>query len=61
LEDGKNGRILKNIRDLHEVLDYYLDGLNNWNEAVIHAYEKGRQFSTERILEKWKEVIDFFG
>lgn len=57
----KNGYILQNIQELPEVLDYYLDGLNNWNEAMIYSYELGKEYTTKVLVEKWKEVIDIVG
>ncbi len=57
VEHEKNGYILQNIEDLPDVLDYYLNGLGHWNEAMICAYEIGKRFTTENLLNSWKEVI----
>jgi accessory secretory protein Asp1 len=61
VEAGKNGIILRDIRGLPQALSFYLEGLANWNGAMVHAYEIGRQFTTERLLEEWKEVIRTVG
>jgi accessory secretory protein Asp1 len=61
IEDNKNGIILRNIRQLPRALSFYLEGLSNWNEAMVNAYEIGKQFTTERLLEEWKEVIRTVG
>ena len=61
VEDGKNGRVIKDMKQLPEVLAYYLDNLTNWNEAVVYSYEHGKNYTTSVLLEKWKEVIDFVG
>lgn len=61
VEDGKNGRLIKDMTLLPEVLTYYLDNLTNWNEAVVYSYEHGKNYTTQVLLEKWKEVIDFVG
>ena len=40
-----------------EDLAYYLESLNNWNQAVIHSYELGKSHTTQYLIEQWKEVI----
>jgi accessory secretory protein Asp1 len=61
VQADKNGRILRDIRLLPQALAFYLEGMANWNEAMVHAYEIGKQFTTERLLEEWKEVIRTVG
>ena len=61
IEDGKNGIVLKDIVTIPQALAYYLDSLKNWNEAMIHAYELGKNFTTEVLLNEWREVIEFIG
>lgn len=58
---GKNGIVLKDMDKLGEALSHYLDGMANWNEAMVHSYEIGKKYTTERLMEKWKEVIRFVG
>lgn len=57
IEDKKNGQILKSLEDLCQSLHFYLDSLNNWNEAMVASYELGKKFSTAALIDKWKEVI----
>ena len=59
VEHGKNGMVLKDMHRLVDALDYYLGSLSNWNEAMVYSYEMGQNFTTKRLVEKWKEVIDF--
>lgn len=59
VEHGKNGMVLKDMNRLVEKLDYYLGSLSNWNEAMVYSYEMGQNFTTRRLVDKWKEVIDF--
>jgi accessory secretory protein Asp1 len=61
VQADKNGKILRDIRMLPQALAFYLEGMANWNEAMVHAYEIGKQFTTERLLEEWKEVIRTVG
>ena len=42
VEHGKNGLLIKEVTELPKAMAYYLDGLANWNEAMVHSYELGR-------------------
>lgn len=59
VEDYKNGRVLKDMSELLEVMAFYLDSLTNWNAAMVSSYEIGKKYTTDILIEKWKEVIDF--
>ncbi len=59
--ENKNGKILEDIDMLPKVLHYYLDGLKNWNRARVYSYELVKEYTTDKLLEKWKEVIDSVG
>lgn len=61
VEHGKNGIILKNIEKLPSAINYYLDGLRNWNRAVVCSYELVKEYTTEKLLEKWREVMSAVG
>ncbi len=61
IEDGNNGIILQDPGRLPDALAYYLDGLSNWNDAMVHAFEVGRKFASEVLINKWREVINFVG
>ncbi len=57
VEDGNNGFVLQDISDAGDKISYYLDNLSNWNEAVINSYELGRKFTTQVLINRWKEVL----
>ena len=61
VEDRKNGLIIKKVSSLPKALDFYLGGLANWNQAVVASYELGQKFSTNVLIDKWKEVLEFIG
>ena len=61
LENGKNGMVLDDLSKLQDVLAYYLDGLANWNRAMVCSYEIGKKYTTDKLVEKWKEVLDSIG
>ncbi len=57
VEDGKNGKVVKDMAELSPVLDHYLLNLTNWNKAMVYSYEMGKKYTTEVLIKKWKEVI----
>lgn len=61
LQDSANGIVLQELDRLKESLDFYLDGLAHWNEAMISCYEIGKKYTTKVLLQKWKEVIESIG
>lgn len=61
LEQGKNGRIIEDIYQLPSALHYYLSSLKNWNQARVYSYELVKEYTADKLLEKWKEVMDSVG
>jgi len=61
VEDGRNGKVLKDMNKLSETMAFYLESLTNWNAAMVYSYELGKKYTTGVLIEKWKEVIDFVG
>lgn len=58
VKHGGNGLVLKKVSKLSVALNYYLNGLNNWNKAMVFSYEMGKQYTTEKLMEIWRGVID---
>lgn len=58
VEHGRNGILLKDIKKLPGALHYYLNGLRNWNRALVCSYELVREYTTEELLKKWRKVLD---
>ena len=54
---GKNGRLIEAFSEIQSSLSYYLESLANWNRAMINSYELGKTYTTQRLIEQWKEVI----
>lgn len=61
IEHGKNGVILEKLKELPGALGYYLNGLKNWNNAMVASYELGKRYTTDVLIKQWKEVIDHVG
>ncbi len=61
VEHSRNGIILKDMERLPKALHYFLDGLRNWNRAMVCSYELVKEYTTEKLLEKWREVMENVG
>lgn len=61
VKHGRNGFILKKIEELSEPLEYYLNGLQGWNQARVCSYELVKEYTTEKLLEKWGKVMGRVG
>lgn len=61
VEHRKNGWMVSDFNEIERALDYYLNEIANWNEAVVYAYEISKQYTTEKLLEQWKEVVREIG
>lgn len=59
--DGGNGRIVEDIPEIADALSFYLENMANWNDAFVYSYELGKEYTTERLMEQWKEVISQIG
>ncbi len=58
LKDGENGFVVKDIEKIPEALDYFLGTLSNWNKAKVYSYELSQQFTTKKLIEKWRMVVN---
>ena len=59
VEDGKNGRLLQNVTtDLAPAIHFYLDGLKNWNTALVHATNKIADYTSGRIVKQLQAAIE---
>lgn len=56
--ERRNGFVLQDMDRLAETMDFYLSSLTNWNEAMVYSYELSKKYTTNVLLEKWKEVIE---
>lgn len=61
MRSGKNGRVNTELAKLGKDLEYYLESIGNWNEAVIQSYELGKNHTTQYLIKQWKEVIVSIG
>ncbi|MGT2911804.1 accessory Sec system protein Asp1 [Streptococcus cameli] len=57
VEHQKNGWILQDDSELNQALHYYFDGLANWNRSIVYAVQKMADYTSGRILDKWKSLL----
>lgn len=53
----KNGFLLDSIDELFDSLCYYLDGLSNWNQALVHAVEDIRLYTGGSLVKKIEMLL----
>ena len=56
MQNGYNGFVVKEFERIPVALDYFLGSLANWNQAKVYSYDISQNFTTKRLLEKWKMV-----
>lgn len=61
VKQGRNGIILQDMGKLPAALRFYLDNLVNWNDAKVCSYVLGKRYTTDVLMEKWREVIKSIG
>ncbi len=57
VEHQKNGWLLDKPEDVSHPIHFYFDGLANWNQALVYAVEKMSDYTSGRLLARWKEVL----
>lgn len=58
MKNGYNGFVVKEFEKIPAAIDFYLGSLYNWNQAKVYAYDIGQEYTTRKLLEKWKTVMD---
>ncbi|MEY8461692.1 accessory Sec system protein Asp1 [Streptococcus merionis] len=58
VEHGKNGKIITTDQELEEALHFYYDGLANWNRSLVHSVQKMADYTSGRLLERWKALLE---
>lgn len=54
----KNGYLIQDYSEIQESISYYLDSLENWNEALVSCYEIGKVYTTENLIDSWRKVLE---
>ncbi|MCQ2383223.1 MAG: accessory Sec system protein Asp1, partial [Clostridia bacterium] len=57
LVNEQNGLLLDSLDDLNRGLHYYLDGLQNWNKAMVYAVNQISEYTSGKIVERWQKLI----
>ncbi|MCD8379750.1 MAG: accessory Sec system protein Asp1 [Lachnospiraceae bacterium] len=54
----ENGWILQEMNELDDALDYFLNGLENWNKSLVHSVHKIAGYTNGAIVKRWKELLE---
>ena len=57
IEHKKNGYMISNIAQLSDALEYYLVGLQHWNEALVYMVQTIEAYDSGSLVKQWKELI----
>ncbi|GAK31177.1 hypothetical protein WOSG25_080090 [Weissella oryzae SG25] len=55
--DNLNGKHLSKATDLLSALDFYLNGQNNWNKALVESVKQIEINGLAQAIERWQEVL----
>ena len=55
---GENGLVLTDLSELSGALDYYFDGLTNWNKSLVHTVQKMGDYTGGRLVTQLKELLE---
>ena len=58
VDHQKNGWVISSPQELHKALDYYFDGLTNWNKALVYAVSKMSDYTSGKILAQWQSLLE---
>ncbi len=58
MQNMYNGFVVRDFEQIPAALDYFLGSLFNWNQAKVYSYDIAQRFTTRKLLEKWKMVMD---
>lgn len=53
----KDGYIIQNINYITGALEYYLDGLAGWNEALVYCVQEISRYTGGTLVEQWKKLL----
>lgn len=53
----KDGYIIQNINYITGALEYYLDSLSGWNEALVYCVQEISRYTGGTLVEQWKQLL----
>ena len=54
----ENGWIIRNVEELSRAVEYYFEGLSNWNRSLVYTVQKMGDYTSGNIIAKWKELLE---
>ncbi|HEO7020440.1 TPA: accessory Sec system protein Asp1, partial [Streptococcus agalactiae] len=58
VEHQKNGWIISDSTELNNAIDYYFDGLMNWNKSLVYSVKKMGDYTSGKILQRWRKLLE---
>lgn len=58
VENNKNGLIIKNIDQLESVVEYYFNGLENWNKSLVYSVQQILRYTGQELVKEWKQMLE---
>ncbi|WP_269088173.1 accessory Sec system glycosyltransferase Asp1 [Streptococcus suis] len=49
---------MRNMEELSTAVGYYFDGLSNWNRSLVYTVQKMGDYTSGKIIAKWKELLE---
>lgn len=53
----KDGYIIQNINYITGALEYYLDSLSGWNEALVYCVQEVSEYTGGTLVQRWKRML----
>ena len=50
----KDGYIIENINFITGALEHYLEGLANWNEALVYCVQEVSRYTGGQLVDQWR-------
>ncbi|MDO4633731.1 MAG: accessory Sec system protein Asp1 [Eubacteriales bacterium] len=57
VEHCRNGWVLKEHEKIDTALDYFLNGLEHWNQALVYSINKISGYTNGAIVSRWKKQL----
>lgn len=58
VKNKKNGLIISRLEELSGAMKYYLNGLSNWNKALVYTTNQISKFSSKQLVKQWMKLLE---
>jgi accessory secretory protein Asp1 len=57
VHDHQNGIVIQELTEVFSACQFFLQTLRRWNNSLIVNSQLIDEFSAERLIQRWKEVM----